>query len=150
MAALSLYQLGWNQFYQLFLKDINTQVRFLFVLPLLFFARASVNKSFNNMIVFFQDTEIVNQNNQQEFKAVLDRIEKWCNSWVVDLILIIFVYSTFFLKENQQNESKICSLAYYKWKIVELRVLFYLPFSNSDIPLVVSISLYTLSENKLI
>jgi hypothetical protein len=145
LAALSLYQLGWNQFYQLFLKDINTQVRFLFVLPLLFFARASVNKSFNNMIGFFQDTEIVSQNNQQEFKAVLDRIEKWCNSWVVDLILIIFVYSTFFLKENQQiNESNV----YAPWHIINGKIAiagwWYLIFSLPVFQILIYRWMYTI------
>ncbi|HEV7424339.1 MAG TPA: hypothetical protein VGO21_04080, partial [Candidatus Paceibacterota bacterium] len=35
IAGLSFIKLGWTNFYQLFLRDIATQVRFLIVLPIL-------------------------------------------------------------------------------------------------------------------
>src|SRR5215203_492224 len=53
LVLLSFYQLGWNQFFELFVRDVATQVRFLFVFPLLLFARQSVNKSFTKTIDTF-------------------------------------------------------------------------------------------------
>ena len=35
LAGLSFFELGWTNFYHLFLRDIATHVRFLIVLPIL-------------------------------------------------------------------------------------------------------------------
>lgn len=115
IAILSLLKLGWDQFYLLFLRDIATHVRFLIVLPILLFARRSFNKSFNNTIGFFHQTKIVDGANVNEFEQVLDRVEKWRSSKVVDFIIIALVYFSFYFQENNRiNQSS----SYAPWHIV--------------------------------
>jgi hypothetical protein len=55
IAIMSLSKLGWDQFYLLFIRDIATHVRFLFVLPVLLFARRLFNRNFNSAISFFHE-----------------------------------------------------------------------------------------------
>src|SRR5258706_14750193 len=71
IAVLSLLKLGWDQFYLLYLRDIATHVRFLIVMPILLFARRSLNKSFNNMVHFFYETKIVDDTNTGEFEEAM-------------------------------------------------------------------------------
>jgi len=116
IAFLSLIKLGWDQFYLLFVRDIATHVRFLFVLPILLFARRSFNKSFNNTISFFHETKIIDGNNIHAFDQVMDKIEKWRSSKIIDFILIGVVYSAFYLQEqNHINQS----VTYAPWHIVD-------------------------------
>lgn len=80
VAALSFIKLGGTIFYQLFIRDVATQVRFLIVLPILLISRRSVNKSFNQMISFFYETKIIDSDNQQAFENVLDWLKKKSNA----------------------------------------------------------------------
>jgi hypothetical protein len=116
IAGLSLLKLGWDQFYLLFLRDIATHVRFLIVLPILLFARRSVNKSFNNTISFFYETKIVTEDNKNEFERVMNSLEKWRSSKIIDFIIIVLVYSSFYFQENNQiNRSSI----YAPWHMLD-------------------------------
>ena len=116
IAVLSLMTLGWDKFYLLFLRDIATHVRFLFVMPVLIFSRRSLNKSFNNAIHFFHETKIVDQRNQNEFEKVMAWLMKWKNSKLIDIILIILVYSAFYFQENRDiNQSS----TYAPWHLVD-------------------------------
>jgi hypothetical protein len=115
IAGLSFFKLGWNQFYFLFIRDIATHVRFLIVMPILLFARSSLNKSFNNMVHFFHETKIVDDTNADEFEKVMARVMKWRNSKIVDFIIIVVVYSAFYFQEhNLINKSS----TYAPWHIV--------------------------------
>ncbi len=119
LAALSYLKLGWDQFYLLFLRDIATHVRFLLVLPILLFARRSVNMSFNNTIHFFYQTEIVDPENKSQFEHVLTKMEKWRNSKIVDFLIILLVYSAFYLQgHNQVNEHS----TYAPWSMVDDKI----------------------------
>jgi hypothetical protein len=119
IAALSFFKLGWDQFYLLFLRDIATHVRFLIVLPILLFARRSLNKSFNKMVHFFYETKIVDDTNADEFENVLARVMKWRNSKIIDFIIIVLVYSSFYFQENNLiNESN----TYAPWHIVDNKI----------------------------
>jgi hypothetical protein len=100
LALFSFLQLGWNQFFLLFIRDVATHVRFLFVFPILLFARHSVNKSLTKTIDTFYDTRIINQDNDDEFNKKLKWLLKWRNSLVVDIFLIILVYYTFYVRET--------------------------------------------------
>jgi hypothetical protein len=116
IAGLSLIKLGWNQYYQLFLRDIATHVRFLIVLPILLVSRRSLNKSFNQTVNFFHETKIVDADNRQAFEDVLVWLKKWSNSKIIDLILLILVYSAFYFQENNQiNQADI----YAPWHNVD-------------------------------
>ena len=119
IAVLSLLKLGWHSFYLLFLRDIATQVRFLIVMPILLFARRSFNISFNKMIHFFHETKIVDEDNENEFERVMGKVEKWRSSKIIDFIIIVLVYSSFYFQENNQiNHSN----TYAPWHIVDGRV----------------------------
>jgi hypothetical protein len=119
IAALSFFKLGWDPFYLLFLRDIATHVRFLIVLPILLFARRSLNKSFNKMVHFFHETKIVDDTNADEFENVMVRIMKWRNSKIIDFIIIVLVYSSFYFQENNLiNESS----TYAPWHIVDNKI----------------------------
>ena len=115
IAVMSYFRLGWNQFYLLFLRDIATHVRFLFVLPVLLFARGSFNKTFNSAVTFFHETKIVDETNLNEFEKVMAWLKKWSSAKIVDLIIIILVYSVFYFQEqNRFNQSA----TYAPWHIV--------------------------------
>jgi hypothetical protein len=100
LVILACLKLGWNQFYLLFVRDVATHVRFLFVLPVLLFTRHSFNKSFNSTIHFFYKTKIIDLNNIDAFNKAMGIVEKWRNSKAVDFIIIILVYSAFYFQEN--------------------------------------------------
>jgi len=90
LAVLSFIKLGQGQFYLLFVRDISTHVRLLLVIPILIFARRAVNNSFNHAISFFYESKI------------LERIEKWKSSRIIDYIIIVLVYCSFFIQENNR------------------------------------------------
>jgi hypothetical protein len=100
LVLLSFYQLGWNQFFQLFVRDVATQVRFLFVFPLLLFARPFVRKRFKETIQIFYDSNIINQDNHIQFEKNVDWLFRWRNSLIVDILLIILVYYAFYVRET--------------------------------------------------
>jgi hypothetical protein len=119
LAALSYLQLGWDQFYLLFLRDIATHVRFLLVLPILLFARRSVNISFNNTIHFFYQTKIVDPENKDQFERVMTKMEKWRGSKIVDFLIVLLVYSAFYLQgHNRINEHS----TYAPWSMVDDKI----------------------------
>jgi hypothetical protein len=116
IALLSFIKLGWDSFYQLFLRDIATHVRFLIVLPILLVSRRSLNKSFNQMISFFHETKIVDADNEQAFEKIMDSLKKWSNSKLIDGILLILVYSSFYFQEHSQiNKTN----TYAPWHLVD-------------------------------
>ena len=102
LAGLSFVSLGWTNFYLLFVRDIATHVRFLIVMPILLVSRRSLNKSFKQMIGFFYETEIIDAENKQAFEKILDWLRKWSNSIIVDGILLILVYSSFYFQVKSQ------------------------------------------------
>jgi len=115
IAILSFLKLSWNQFYLFFLRDIATHVRFLLALPILIFARRGVNNSFNNAISFFYQTKIVDDTNNTAFEQMMNELEKWKSSRIVNFILILIVYLSFFLQEKSHvNDSNI----YAPWHII--------------------------------
>jgi len=145
IAALSLMTLGWDKFYLLFLRDIATHVRFLFVMPVLIFTRRSLNKSFNNAIHFFHETKIVDQANTNEFEKVMAWLMKWKNSKLVDIVLIILVYSSFYFQENRTiNQSS----TYAPWHLVDDHMTaaawWYLIFSLPILQMILYRWLYTI------
>ena len=145
IAALSLMTLGWDKFYLLFLRDIATHVRFLFVMPVLIFSRRSLNKSFNNAIQFFHETKIVDQGNTNEFEKVMAWLMKWKNSKLVDIVLIILVYSSFYFQENRTiNQSS----TYAPWHLVNDHMTaagwWYLIFSLPILQMILYRWLYTI------
>jgi hypothetical protein len=105
LAVLSLYKFGAHSFYLLFVRDIATHVRFLFVLPILIFARQIFNRSFNEMLSYLHETRIIDKDNASAFDKVLQWLLRWRNSNFVDAILLILVYSSFFYQENNQVNS---------------------------------------------
>src|SRR3954451_5231740 len=100
LALFNFYQLGWHQFSLLFVRDVATHVRFLFVFPILLFARQSVNKSLTRTIDAFYDTKIVNKDNRAEFEDKIAWLIKWRNSLLVDIVLIVLVYSAFYVRKT--------------------------------------------------
>lgn len=109
IALLSLFTLGWQQFYLLFIRDIATHVRFLLVFPILLFARRSINNSFNHTVFFFYETQIVDQTNSNEFDRLMIKIEKWKTSRLVDYSIILLIYFLFFV----QGRSRVNNVANY-------------------------------------
>lgn len=130
IAVMSFFKLGWNQFYLLFVRDVATHVRFLFVLPILVFSRRLVNRSFNESMNFFHTTKILDRDNLDAFDKILTWLKKWSNSITVDIFLIILVYSSFYFQEiNQINRSS----NYAPWHILNNKITaagwWYLAFS---------------------
>ncbi len=119
LAILSYFKLGWNQFYLLFARDISTHVRILIVIPILIFARRSVNNGFNKTISLFYETKIVDQTNAKALERVLGKVEKWKNSLFIDLVILVLIYISFFI---QQDKSVNSSNVYVPWHIVNDRI----------------------------
>jgi hypothetical protein len=116
LAILTLFQLGFNQFFHLFVRDVATHVRFLLVMPLLIFSRGIVNTSFNHAISFFYETKIVDDTNAEAFEHVMNKIEHWKNLKVIDFLFIILIYASFFMRQgNVVNNAQV----YAPWSSVE-------------------------------
>ncbi len=98
LALLSFTQLGFNQFFLLFVRDVATHVRFLLVFPILFFSRQFVNRSFSRTIHMFYDSKIINETNRNEFENKIDWLIKYRNSIIVDILLFLLVYYTFYVR----------------------------------------------------
>ncbi len=145
LAVISFIQLGSEQFYQLFIRDIATHVRFLLVLPILLFARRSLNISFNNMLSIFHESKIIDHENAEGFQKVIDWLMRWRNSWLVDILLILLVYSAFFV----QQKSLITPTGNYApWLLYHNKITgagwWYLVFSLPIIQLLLYRWLYTI------
>lgn len=144
LAVLSFFILGWNQFYLLFLRDISTHVRLLLVIPILIFARRSVNSSFNDAINFFYITKIVDDTNRQPFEKLMNKLEKWRNLKLIDLIVIVIVYCSFFIQENSRVNN---ASTYTPWNSVDNHMTaagwWYLLFSLPILQLLLYRWLYT-------
>ncbi len=98
LALLSFTQLGFNQFFLLFVRDVATHVRFLLVFPILFFSRQIINRSFSRTIHMFYDSKIIDETNRTEFENKIDWLIKYRNSVIVDILLILLVYYTFYVR----------------------------------------------------
>src|SRR4051812_45527464 len=98
LALLSFLQLGWNSFFLLFVRDVATHVRFIFVFPILLFARQSVNNRLAQTINTFYDSKIINEDNRAEFEEKIEWLLKWRNSIIIDIFLIVLVYYAFYLR----------------------------------------------------
>ena len=101
LAALCFFRGGWAQFHLLFIRDVATHVKFLFVLPILLLARHSISKRFAETIETFYDAKIINQYNREQFEKQIKWLLKWRNSVIVDVILIILVYYTLYVPETE-------------------------------------------------
>src|SRR4051794_27941988 len=115
LALFKFYQLGWHQFSLLFVRDVATHVRFLFVFPILLFARQSVNNSLTQTIHTFYDTKIINKDNQAEFEEKIEWLLRWRNSLLVDILIIVLVYSAFYLRKT--GNSSVAPWIAYENKI---------------------------------
>jgi hypothetical protein len=98
LALLSFFQLGFNPFFLLFVRDVATHVRFLFVFPILLIARQLVNKSFSRTIHMFYDSKIITESNRNEFEDKINWLIKCRDSIIVDVLLIVLVYYTFYVR----------------------------------------------------
>jgi hypothetical protein len=104
IALLSFVQLGWHQFSLLFIRDIATQAKFLFVFPILLFARHSVNKSLAKTIYTFYESKIIDKDNHEKFQSKIDWLIRWRNSLLVDILLVILVYSVLYVRETTLSD----------------------------------------------
>jgi len=119
LAALSLIKLGPSQFYLLFLRDIATHVRFLFVLPVLLFSRRILNTSFNRTISFFHESKILDKANEPEFEKVMSWLKRWSKSQIIDLIFIVAVYIFIYVQVTDQTHR---SNTYAPWHILDNKI----------------------------
>lgn len=116
IAILCFFNLDLEQYHLLFVRDVATHVRFLFVLPILIFARSSINKSFHYTVEFFYQTKIVDDENKEPFERILTSLKKWSNSKIVDYVLLFFVYALFFIQEeNRRSDADF----YAPWHIAD-------------------------------
>ena len=116
LAILCAFKLDLEQYYLLFVRDVATHVRFLFVLPILIFARSSVNKSFHYTVKLFYQTKIIDEKNKEPFEKILTDLGRWSNSKIADYVLLFFVYLLFFIQEeNRRNDADF----YAPWHIAD-------------------------------
>ncbi len=119
LAVLSIFDLGWDRFFLLFIRDVSTHVRFLFVLPLLVVSRRYVNKAFDQTIDFFYEAGIVDSKNASELEGLMQRLEKWKNSKIIDWIIIALVYLSFFLQQQRPGSA---AGVYAPWHSLDDRI----------------------------
>ena len=100
LAVLCFRQYGSADFFNLFVRDIATHVRFLLALPLLLIARLAVNKSFKSMVDTLHETKIIDSDNSAAFEKIMKWSARWRNAWVVDVVLLALVYYAFYVKET--------------------------------------------------
>jgi hypothetical protein len=98
LAVASFIQLGEQQFYLRFIRDIGNHVRFLFVLPLYFIARTDLNNGFRDMAATFYKTKILDADNAAGFEKAKKWILKWSHLWLADLLFLVLAYALFYIK----------------------------------------------------
>ncbi len=93
LAVLSLAEghlLGGAKFS--FLRDIETQVRFLVSLPILMLAEIAVHRRIRIVVKAFVERRIVIQEEFPKFYAAINSSMRVRNSVVVEIALVVFVY----------------------------------------------------------
>ncbi|HEX5024311.1 MAG TPA: hypothetical protein VFV68_03520 [Agriterribacter sp.] len=145
LAALSFIELGAQQFYLLFIRDIATHVRFLLAIPLLLLARKFVNKSFNQLVDTLYETKIVDDNNVAAFEKTIQWVLKWRNAIIVDILLLVLVYYGFYIRES----TKVNNQTFYApWAIkndsISIAGWWYVLFSLPVLQMIVYRWFYTI------
>ena len=75
-----------------FLKDIETQLRFLLAAPLLILAEVVVHKNLPPTIRLFLDNGLIREADRPRFEAAIASALRLRNSIVPELLLLLFVY----------------------------------------------------------
>ena len=83
-----------------FLLDADTQVRFLFSMPLLIGAELVVHQRMRNILRMFLDRGLIPSNARTKFEEAVESAMRLRNSITAEIVLLVFVYSfgVFFLR----------------------------------------------------
>jgi hypothetical protein len=76
-----------------FIQDVEVQVRFLFALPLLIVAELVVHQRLAPAVGQFLERGIVREAERARFEEILASTRRWRNSVVVEVLLIVFVFT---------------------------------------------------------
>jgi len=76
-----------------FLHDFDVNIRFLIALPVLLAAEAGIDSSISQSLERFVTRRIVFEEDLPAFRAAMDSASHLCNSFVIDIGLIILVYT---------------------------------------------------------
>jgi hypothetical protein len=92
---------AWGQSVRVpFIRDADTQARFLIALPLLICAELVVHQRMRNILRMFLDRGLVPPNARPKFDAAVESAMRLRNSITAEILLLIFVYGfgVFFLR----------------------------------------------------
>lgn len=97
------------------------------------------------MISFFYETKIIDADNDPAFVRIMDWLKKWSHSKIIDVILLVLVYSSFYFQEhNQINHTN----TYAPWHMVDNHITtagwWYLVFSLPVLQMLLYRWLYTI------
>jgi hypothetical protein len=84
---------AWNGTLVPFARDIDTHVRFLVVVPLLFVAEIVLHGRVGQAVRKFQERELIPDGKSAQADAVVATAVRWLDSVWVELLLIVFVYT---------------------------------------------------------
>lgn len=76
-----------------FLRDIETQVRFLIAIPVLVIAELVVHQRTRTVVKLFREREIISREDTPKFHAIIDGAMRARNSAPLELALIVLVYT---------------------------------------------------------
>src|SRR5271170_5178526 len=76
-----------------FLHDFDVNIRFLIALPVLLAAEVGVDRSISPSLQRFVTRRIVLEEDLPAFRAAMHSVSRLCNSFVIDIGLIIIVYT---------------------------------------------------------
>ena len=91
LSAISGHLLGGTEL--TFVRDIETNVRFLVSLPVLVLAEMLVNQRIRPNLTRFVERDIVTKNDIQKFYKAINAAVRLHNSAIVDIVLLVFVYT---------------------------------------------------------
>ena len=76
-----------------FFRDIDTHVKFLVVLPLLFLAEFVVHSRVGQAVQKFRERELIPESQSERSDAVIATARRWLDSVWVEVLLIVLVYT---------------------------------------------------------
>lgn len=82
-----------------FLEDFPVHIRFLFVVPLLILIEKRIDPSF---IEYVRTTgHLITPGQEDRFKKIVNNIDRLSNSYIPEIIILVFIYSLLILRWDQ-------------------------------------------------
>jgi hypothetical protein len=92
-----------------FLYDFSAYGRFVFGLPLLLLAEVVIDPAVRTAVAEFVDARLVPSQELPEFENILHRMQRWRDSWIPEVILLVLAFFPLFLFQHEWTSAAVSS-----------------------------------------